>query len=211
MEQYLLTPHLLQEEEDPNQVRNIILLAVNSVILITYVICMSLMLVKIKCRLPRTAMVVVFSYLLVFVPKVISDIMRVTGVGVEGSIVNRSLTFLEAINIGCERFKDIAIQVLIMTFDEFRIRILSQSLQDMQAKLKRHRVTWIAIITASALTVAAIIALAILIIVKGDINDLAYWIWISAGCLGVLIDFIVLVFFSKQLRFYRTYKVQKGT
>ena len=54
-----------------------LVLSVNAVFLLTYIILMTLMLVKVKCQLPRTAMIVVFAYLLVFLPKVIYDGLRV--------------------------------------------------------------------------------------------------------------------------------------
>jgi len=66
---------------------------------------MTLMLVKVKCQLPKTALVVVFAYLLVFVPKVIYDSMRVAYGGVD----EKTDDILDMISIGCERIKDVVV------------------------------------------------------------------------------------------------------
>jgi len=84
---------------------------------------MSLMLVRVKCRLPRTAMVVVFSYLLVFVPKVISDIMRVAQI--ERSVTTRQISNI-ALALG-DRTKDTILQIFVMAVDVIRIKVQSDS------------------------------------------------------------------------------------
>ena len=80
---------------------------------------MTLMLVKVKCQLPKTALVVVFAYLLVFVPKVIYDSMRVANIerspGAKG--------FIDIIFTVGDRTKDIILQFFIMNVDRIRIKL----------------------------------------------------------------------------------------
>lgn len=93
--------------------RDILVLIVNVILLAAYLICMTTMLVKVKLKLPVTALIVVFSYLLVFIPKVISDSMRVNQNSIQPQY---RLGMIIVITLG-DRTKDILLQFFIMTID----------------------------------------------------------------------------------------------
>ena len=96
-----------------------LVLSVNAVFLLTYIILMTLMLVKVKCQLPRTAMIVVFAYLLVFLPKVIYDGLRVANI--DETFEGEGLTDI-IYSVG-DKTKDIILQYFMMYVDRIRIKL----------------------------------------------------------------------------------------
>ena len=96
-----------------------LVLSVNAVFLLTYIILMTLMLVKVKCQLPRTAMIVVFAYLLVFLPKVIYDGLRVANI--DQTFEGGGLTDI-IYSVG-DKTKDIILQYFMMYVDRIRIKL----------------------------------------------------------------------------------------
>ena len=127
--------------------RDILVLIVNVILLAAYLICMTTMLVKVKLKLPVTALIVVFSYLLVFIPKVISDSMRVN----QNMVPQLFRTTVYVLVTFSDRIKDVIIDFYIMTLDQMRHKIQSQSSREYQTRLGKQKLLWITLISGSIL------------------------------------------------------------